>query len=207
MEYLLAMYIYNNHARYIFVKYASKGFQDFGQKQTSIGYKQLLYISLDSLNMLCRVWAANSASLKMRTVLRSPETWTQIFLASTKRLTRPTPRHRSIWLSLGIWNRQVRPRRLSEPPRPDVASAKWKVVDYREVFLGTQRLGTLANHDVVLCVDEFSLCSKKSACCNAVQRMQKFFYFCICFSHGFLKRRFSRRERQTKKVSKASMHG
>ena len=156
MEYLLGMYIYNNHARYIFVKYASKGFPRLWTKTNKHWIQATTYWTC-----CAEFWAAISAYLKMRTVLRSPETWTQIFLASTKRLTRPTPRHRSIWLSLGIWNRQVRPRRLSEPPRPDVACDKWKVVDYREVFLGTQRLGTLANHDVVLWVDEFSLCSKK----------------------------------------------
>lgn len=146
--------------------------------------KQALDTSNYILDMLCRVWAAISAYLKMRTVLRSPETWTQIFLASTKRLTRPTPRHRSIWLSLGIWNRQVRPRRLSEPPRPDVACDKWKVVDYREVFLGTQRLGTLANHDVVLWVDEFFYVQKKSACCNAVLLDAVFLHLFFAFVLG-----------------------
>lgn len=180
MEYLLGMYIYNNHARYIFVKYASKGFQDFGQKQTSIGYKQL-HIGHVVQSLSCHQCIQY---LKMRTVLRSPETWTQIFLASTKRLTRPTPRHRSIWLSLGIWNRQVRPRRLSEPPRPDVACDKWKVVDYREVFLGTQRLGTLANHDVVLWVDEFFYVQKKSACCNAVLLDAVFLHLFFAFVLG-----------------------
>lgn len=89
MEYLLAMYIYNNHARYIFVKYASKGFQDFRQKQTSIGYKQL-HIRHVVQSLSCHQCISQNED--SRTVLRSPETWTQIFLASTKRLTRISPR-------------------------------------------------------------------------------------------------------------------
>ena len=68
---------------------------------------------------------------------------TQIFLASTERLTRPAPQFGIVPFDFCCWNRrQGRVRRFSEPPRPDVVFDECEVVDYPGGFLGTQRLGT-----------------------------------------------------------------
>ena len=174
-------------------------------KTRIVEQEQTTMINHVLLDRLCRVWAAIRAYLKMSD---SPQiSWhvsTQNFLASTERLTRPAPQFGIVPFDFCCWNRrQVRFRRFSEPPRPDVVFDECEVVDYPGGFLGTQQLGT--DWQITMSFFELmSLCKRGHVLMLSEGCGRLYMDF---FPHGFLKRRFSRRERPKRRKYAPSMRG